>query len=126
MALYRTILYVLVYITLHYCAGDSLPAPSNVTAVQDSATSILVSWSSSIFATGYTIFYNSSGGDRGSVDVGGGSAHENTLTGLQNGDTYTISIIATSDSDLFSESVTAMDIGLGKSTIGYLYIEFSM
>ena len=41
-----------------------------------------------------------------------------TLTGLQNGDTYTISIVATSDTALPSESVPAdVSVGLSKSKI---------
>ena len=65
-------------------------------------------------ATGYRIDYTSSGGDSDSVTVSGGSTDMRTLTGLQNGDTYTISIVATSDSGLPSESVMAMAVGLGK------------
>ena len=88
-----------------------------MTAVQAGPTSITVSWSPSSDATGYRIDYDSSGGDSGSVTVSGGSAAMETLTGLQNGETYTISIVATSDTALPSESVPAdmsLSVGLGK------------
>ena len=89
--------------------------PSGVTAVQAGPTSITVSWSPSSDATGYRIDYESSGG-YGMVGVVGGSTDMETLTGLQNGDTYTISIVATSDTGLPSESVPAdMSVGLSKS-----------
>ena len=49
------------------------------------------------------------------MDVSGGSTDNYTLTGLQNGDTYTISIVATSQ-HLPSESVTLdMDASLGEN-----------
>ena len=89
-----------------------------MTAVQTGPTSITVSWSSSSDATGYRIDYDSSGGDSGSVTVSGGSTVMETLTGLKNGDTYTISIVATSDTALPSESVPAdMSVGLRESSI---------
>ena len=77
-----------------------------MTAVRDGPTSILVSWNPSSNATGYRIDYDSSGGDSGSVTVSGGSTDNETVTGLQNGDTYTISIVATSEF-VPSESVPA-------------------
>ena len=86
-----------------------------MTAVQDGPTSILVSWSPSSSATGYRIDYAKSGGYSDSVTVSGGSTHNEILIGLQNADTYTISIVATSDTALPSESVLAdMSVGLGK------------
>ena len=92
---------------------DTSP-PSGVTAVQTGPTNIRVSWSPSSDATGYRINYDSSGGDSGSVTVSGGSTDMETLIGLQNGDTYTISIVALSQL-LPSENVLAMDVGLGRS-----------
>ena len=92
-----------------------------MTAIQDGATSILVSWSPSSDATGYRIDYDSIGGDSDSVVTSGGSTNPltHTLMNLQNGDTYTISIVATS-SDLPSESVLAdMTVGLSESNILY-------
>ena len=82
--------------------------PTIVTAVWVNSISILVSWSPSSDATGYRIDYESSGGYSGSVTVSGGSTDEYTLTVLQNGDTYAISIAATSDAGFPSASVLAM------------------
>ena len=73
-------------------------APTNLTAVQEGPTSIRVSWSPPTplgNTTGYRIYY--SGGSSGSVGVSDGSTDNHTLTGLQNGDTYTISIVGTSE-----------------------------
>ena len=65
--------------------------------------------------TGYIISYtNDDDSDSDSVTISGGSAAMETLTGLQNGDTYTISIVAISDTTLQSESVITMDVGLGE------------
>ena len=64
--------------------------------------------------TGYIIYYTNDD-NTDSVDIDGGSTDEYTLSDLQNGDTYTISIVATS-SDLPSESVLAdMTVGLSES-----------
>ena len=82
-----------------------------MTAVQEGSTSIRVSWTPSSDATGYTISYTG-GGRNDSVTVSGGSTDERLLTGLHNGATYTISIMATS-TGLPSRSVMVMDIGLG-------------
>ena len=84
-----------------------------------------MSWNPSSNATGYKIDYDSSGGDSGNVAVSGGSTDSETLTGLQNGDTYTISIIATSEF-LPSESVAAdTSVGLCES-IRYIIFFHSM
>ena len=84
-----------------------------MTAVQDGPTSIRVSWTESTDATGYRIHYTSVS-DSGNETVSDGSTETHTLTGLANGETYTISIVATSD-NLPSEGVTAdMAVGLGK------------
>ena len=77
------------------------PSPAGTRAVQDSPTSILVSWSPSSDATGYMIHYDSSGGHSGSETVSGGSTDSYLLTGLHNGDTYNISIAALS-TDLYT------------------------
>ena len=88
--------------------------PTNVTAVQDGPTSILVSWSPSSDATGYRIQYVSEGSSS-SMNVSGGSINTYTLTGLTNGNIYSISIVATSDG-ISSETVTVdTSVGLGKS-----------
>ena len=62
-------------------------------AVQEGPTSIQVSWNPPSplgDTTGYIIYY--SGGSSGSVNVSGGSTDNYLLTGLQNGDSYNISI----------------------------------
>ena len=85
-----------------------------MTAVQDGPTSIRVSWTPSSDATGYRIHY-SSVSDSGNETVIDGSTETHTLTGLVNGETYTISVVATSD-NLPSESVAAdVAVGLRKS-----------
>jgi len=67
-------------------------------AVQEGLTGIRVSWTPSTplgYTTGYRIYY--SGDSSGSVDVSGGSTDNHLLTGLQNGASYTISIVSTSE-----------------------------
>ena len=80
-------------------------SPTGARAVQDGPTSILVSWSPSSDATGYMIHYDSGGGHSGNETVSGGSTDSYTLTCLQNGDTYNISIAALSI-DLPSSAVS--------------------
>ena len=96
--------------------------PTGVTAVQTGPTSIRVTWTPPIplgDTTGYTIYYTNDSGS-GNVTVSGDME---TLTGLQNGDTYTISIVATSDTGLPSESVPAdMSVGLRELMLTYSYI----
>ena len=65
-----------------------------MTAVQDGLTSIIVTWTASSDATGYRISYTSDS-DSGSETVSDGSTETHTLTGLVNGETYTISIVST-------------------------------
>ena len=99
------------------CVSLSVASPpSGVTAVQTGPTSITVSWSPSSDATSYMIDYDSSGGYSGSFIVIGGSTDEYTLTGLQNGDTYTISIVTTSH-HLSSNHTIIMDVGLSKNVV---------
>ena len=90
-------------------------APTNLMAVQEGPTSIQVSWSPPTSlgdTTGYRIYY--SGGSSGSVDVSDGSTDNYTLTSLQNEESYTISIVATSQ-HLPSESIPAdMEVMLGE------------
>ena len=90
-----------------------------MTTVQSGPTSIIVSWSPSSDATGYTIDYDSTGSDSNSVVTSGGSTNPltHTLMNLQNGDTYTISIVATS-LILPSDSVPAdKTVGLSESNV---------
>ncbi|CAI8019336.1 Collagen alpha-1(VII) chain, partial [Geodia barretti] len=74
-----------------------IPPPTNVKAVQDGLTSIIVSWTLSSNATGYRIYYDSSGGHGGFEDVTNGSTDNYTLEGLQTETHYTILIMATSE-----------------------------
>ena len=55
--------------------------------------------------TGYRIHYTNGGGSSGSQTVSGGNTMTHTLTGLTNGETYTISFAATSE-HFFSEVTT--------------------
>ena len=89
--------------------------PTDVTAVQDGPTSITVAWTPPDpldGITGYWISYTG-GGSSGGETVSGGDTNSYTLTGLTNGETYTISIVATS-SGLSSAPVLAT-VGLGMS-----------
>ena len=89
-----------------------------MTAVQDGPTSIRVTWtppSPLENITGYRISFTG-GGISDSVDVSGGNSMCHNLTGLTNGETYTISIVAISNF-LSSETVTVdMAVGLGELT----------
>ena len=90
-------------------------------AVQDDVTTITVSWNPSEDATGYRIDYNSSNTTSNSVVVGDGSISNYALIDLQNGDSYTISIVATSE-HFSSEHVTVdMDISLGEKPYSYIH-----
>ena len=84
-------------------------------AAQEGLTSVQVSWSPPTplgDTTGYRISY--SGGSSGSVDVSDGSTDNYLLSGLQNGASYTISIMGTSQ-HLPSEVVELdMSIDLGE------------
>ena len=92
-----------------------------MTAVQDGPTSIRVSWTESTDATGYRIHYTSVS-DSGNETVSDGSTETHTLTGLVNGETYTISVAATSD-NLPSEGVAAdMAVGLCKFFSEFVFI----
>ena len=77
-------------------------------AVAVDRTSIRVTWTPPTplgDATGYIISYNNEDdSDNDNATVAGGSTVDYTLTGLQNGATYTISIIATSQ-HFFSDPV---------------------
>ena len=99
-------------------------APSNLTAIQEGPTSIRVSWTPPTLqenTTGYRIYY--SGGSSGIEDVSGGSTHNHLLTGLQNGTSYNISIVGTSD-HLYSERVEFRRIiELCKRSILILYYQ---
>ena len=86
-------------------------------AVQEGPTSIRVSWSPPTplgDTTGYRIYY--SGGSSGSEDVSNSSTDDYLLTGLQNGDTYNISIVSVSQHST-SNAAIVLDIILGKNDV---------
>ena len=90
------------------------PRPTDVTVVQDGPTSIKVTWtppSPLDGITGYTISYT--GGSSGIETVSGGSTNSYTLTGLTNGQTYTISIVAISPNRPYSAPFEVRGITLG-------------
>ena len=97
-------------------------APTILMAAQEGLTSIRVSWSPPTplgDTSGYRIYY-SDGDSSGYVHVSGGSTGNYLLTGLQNGDIYTISIVATSQ-HVPSESITAnMAVSLGEKSLYYV------
>ena len=96
-------------------------SPTNAMAVQDGPTSIRVSWTPSVNATGYVI-YNSSGVSSGNVTVSNGSANTHTLSGLQNGGIYDISIAATADQFSSGSVAVNMPVGLGKDNMHCLFL----
>ena len=104
-----------VYFHFKFNVSSEPSPPTGVTAAQRGPTSIEVTWNPPVSPlngiTGYEISY--SGGSTGSVNVAGENANSHTLTGLTNGRNYTISIVATSSTDLVSESV-ATAVRLGK------------
>ena len=90
---------------------------SDLTAVQDGPTSILVSWSPFSDATGYRITYESqsNGGHRGNASVDGQSTTSWMLTDLQNGQTYNISVVAMVQ-DLISSDIAKVEVMLSKQS----------
>ena len=88
-----------------------------MTAVQSGPTSITVTWTPSNpldGITGYTISFT--GGSSGSVAVSGGNTMSHTLTGLTNGQTYTISIVSTTNElNGLSSPPVQVTVGLGMS-----------
>ena len=91
-------------------------APTHLMAVQEGPTSIRVSWSPPTplgDTTGYRIYY--SGGSSGSVNVSDGSTDNYLLTGLQNEESYTISIVSVSH--FTSNAAIVLDITLGKNDV---------
>ena len=96
---------------MHFNLGP--PSPTAVTAVQDGPTSITVTWtppSPLDGITGYTISYTGGGGNN-ETTVSGGNTMSHTLTGLTNGENYTISIVATTNG--LSSAPVQATVGLG-------------
>ena len=102
------------------------PPPTDVTAVQDGPTSIIVIWTPPNTLddiTGYRISFTG-GASSGSVNVSGGNSMSRTLTDLTNGETYAISVVATSTS-LPSAPIHAV-VGLGRSIHFPVYINLPL
>ena len=82
-----------------------------------------MSWSESSEATGYIIYYESSGGDSENRDISNSFTTHN-LTNLQNGETYNISIVATSV-HFHSEAVdTIVKLGNDEQQINVSFSSF--
>ena len=82
-------------------------------AVQDGPASITLSWSRSSDATGYNINYLCGGSEDRSVSLDDASVNTHTLMSRQNGETCTVSIMATSDDNFPSKAIHAT-ISLGE------------
>ena len=95
-------------------------APTNLTGIQENATNIKLFWSppSPLGATtGYRIYYNDSYSSY-SVYVSGGTTNNYLLPDLQNGDCYSISILATSE-HFFSNISQVVIFNLGEGLLYY-------
>ena len=90
--------------------------PSGVSVSQNGLNSLLVSWTLGEPAvTGYNISYQThDGGHSGSLNVDE-TATTTIITGLMTGATYSITIVATSNT-LPSTETTAPDITIGTGT----------
>ena len=99
------------------CVLSPAPSPpSDVSVSQNGLNSLLVSWTSGEPAvTGYNISYQTlDGGHSGSVT--NETATSTIITGLMTGATYSITIVATSNT-LNSTETTAPDITIGTGLI---------
>ena len=90
-------------------------------AVQDGPTSIRVSWTPSIDAAGYRIHYTGSNSDQNTLNILGQSINSYTLTGLENGETYTVYIMTKSLQGLLGSPVVAGNVGLGRSILNSVH-----
>ena len=96
------------------------PPPTDVAGIQDGLSSIRVTWTPPSplgDTTGYRIHYTTGGGSSGSQTASGGNTMTHTLSDLTNGETYNISIVATSSTTSSSTVMANMAVGLGKFTI---------
>ena len=97
----------------HYLAPDP---PSDLTLSRTAMDVLLVSWTApSQAVTGYVIYYQQDGGERMSVSVEA-SATSYNITGLTIGATYSISMVATSN------TLSSTVIGPQTITIGIVYV----
>ena len=97
--------------------------PTDVTAVQDGPTSITLTWTPPSplgDTTGYKISFTG-GGNSDSVDVSGANTNSHTLTGLQSGQTYILSVIGTSQ-HLFSDTTTTVEVTLSERKKNSVFI----
>ena len=94
-----------------------------MTVVQEGPTSIKVSWTLVSGATGYRVEY--SGGDDTGEESVDGRATSLIITGLQNGLTYTISIVAISP-NLPTSSPIIRQVPLGEITDSVLLLISSL
>ena len=95
--------------------------PTDVTAFQDGPTSIRVTWTPPSplgGITGYRISYTG-GGSSGAVEIDGANANNYTLTGLNNGETYTIFIY----SSVTFSSLLVETLAVGLSKFWSIYCE---
>ena len=95
------------------CIITVAKAPKNMMAVQESPTSIRVTWTPSTGANGYIISY-STGSSSDRVNVSDDSTDNYLLKGLLNGATYNMSIVATSQ-HFFSNNAIVGIVHLGKN-----------
>ena len=87
-----------------------------MTAVQDGPTSIRVTWtlpSPLGDSTGYIISFTSDSSNTVSVNIDDGQTDNYTITGLNNGETYSISVAGTAENRVPSSAVEAMPVALG-------------
>ena len=98
--------------TLPCCAVAT--APVNVRAQRDGPYSIQIHWNTSatdVNTTSHRVYYGTEGNN--SVVITGSKVHSQLLHGLSSGETYTISVMATS-THLPSRRVNAEKIHMSK------------
>ena len=99
-----------------YFSQPAPDPPSDLTLSRTAMDVLLVSWTApSQAVTGYVIYYQQDGGERMSVSVEA-SATSYTITGLTTGATYSISMVATSN------TLSSTVIGPQTITIGIVYV----
>ena len=85
-------------------------------AIQTGTDSIRIGWTQSGDVTGYRIDYHSERpSSQEAIFISDGSMRDYTLTGLFEGETYNISIIAISSGNLPSEQVEISPIPIGNA-----------
>ena len=87
-----------------------------MTAVQVGPTSIRVTWTPPSplgDSTGYIISFTSDSSSTGSENIDGGQTNTYTITGLNNGETYSVSVAGTAENRVPSSAIEAMPVALG-------------